>query len=131
MSNPEYTDDQLVQRYIELRNFLKDEAERQEQYTKPYVANMQAIQNELHTRLLERGGRAGSTDHGTFFFKTTTSAKVADRAAFFNFVFEHRAESYLTSHVSKDAVTEHIEKTGSPPPGVNVEQLQVVQVRAS
>ena len=56
----------------------------------------------------------------TAFRQRWTAAKVADREAFMDFVFDGRREGFLTSHISKDAVTEYMEgHNGQLPPGVD------------
>lgn len=134
----DFTDDQLTERYLELRNFLEAETEKQRAFEEPYRVGMTAIEGELHRRLLERnpnwqpGEKAsGSTKFGTFFLKTSTSVKVADRAAFFEFLMAipQRITSFATAHVAKEAVEEYVAQHKSPPPGVSIERFAQLQVR--
>lgn len=146
---PTYTDDQLVARYIQMRDFLSAETAAQAKYVEPYVKGMEAIGGELHRRLLERnpgwrrGTKAsGSTEHGTFFLKTSASIKVADRIAFHDHLFalvregrDAEARAFLTAHVAKEAVEEYIEKQEKAkapnllPPGVTLEFFTECQIR--
>lgn len=140
----QFPDSALVQRYREIRDFLKTEADAQAAHIKPHTDNMAAIANELHRRLLKRNpnwqpgmSASGSTEHGTFFLKTNNSIKVADREQFFAFLVAPgtldeillRIREFVTAHVAKDGVegyTESIlnyrrEHGGALPPGVTSE----------
>lgn len=50
------------------------------------------------------------------------SVKVEDREAWLSFVFENGDDSFLTNHVSKEAVDAYISEHNEPPPGVRTEQ---------
>lgn len=132
-----FTDEQLVSRYLKMRAFLEKEAEAQAAYVKGIVDGMTVIGGVLHQRLLDRtpnwkpGVKAsGSAGGGTFFLKTDTSVKVADRQAFHEFVLANNATMFLTAHVAKEAVEEYQkEHSGDTPPGVTVDYIAKLQVR--
>jgi hypothetical protein len=135
----EFPDVALVKRYLEIRRFLEAEAAAQQAHIAPHVANMDAIANELHRRLLKRnpswqpGMKAnGSTPDGTFFLKTNNSVKVADRAAFFGFLVEdaaRRVPEFATAHVAKEAVEGYMDQHKALPPGVSIDRITKLEVR--
>jgi hypothetical protein len=124
----------------------------QADFLEPYTKGMEAIGGLLHQRLLDRtpnwkfGVKAnGSAGGGTFFLKTDTSVKVADVAAFHDFVFTNDLRNMLTAHVAKEAVLDYqaeMEKyretnggalppgvTSTLPPGITLEQFAKLQIR--
>lgn len=133
----QYSDADLVARYIQVRDFLEKEAAEQAKHVEPYATAMQAIEGELHRRLLERNPNwkpgmkaSGNAGGGTFFLKTGNSTKVADRGSFHDFVFETNAREFLTAHVAKEAVEEYMkEHDGALPPGITVDTIVKLQVR--
>lgn len=135
----QFPDAALVTRYLEIRDFLKAEAEAQAAWLAPQTENMKSIANELHRRLLKRnpdwqpGMKAnGSTDAGTFFLKTNNSIRVGDREAFFQFLIEdasHRIPEFVTAHVAKEAVEGYMDKHRALPPGITIERITELQVR--
>lgn len=137
MTADRYSDDQLVSRYLELRTFLELEAESQAQFVKPHTEAMTTIANELHARLLQRNPNwqpgmkaSGSAGGGTFFLKTSTSTKVADRQTFFAYVLENNATNLLTAHVAKEGIEEYQkEHNDALPPGITVDRFAQLQVR--
>jgi len=69
------------------------------------------------------------TSLGTAYWSTHSSAKVADRTVFFDFVKETGAYHMLESRVNKTAVNEYIESNKLPPPGVDYSQVRVFNFR--
>jgi hypothetical protein len=78
------TDAELIERYFDLKDTLKEiEAERAE-LEKPYVAAMQTIENEFLVRLQARGAQNTKVDGvGTAYLATQTRVSVKDKQAFF------------------------------------------------
>lgn len=55
---------------------------------------------------------------------TNLSTKVEDAEAFYDFVFHHGGETFLTKHVNKDAVDKYMdEHEGEAPPGIKVDTI--------
>lgn len=54
---------------------------------------------------------------------TASSAKVADREAFMNFIFEQGDDSFITNHVSGERVKSYLDETNTLPPGVTMESV--------
>ena len=120
--------DGLVEKYIRLRDFKeKISSELKEKVSKVDSA-MEEIEGELMTFLNKTGQESANTKAGTFFKRTTTSAKVADRDVFLHFVMEHNATNFLESRVNKTAVEEYIEVNKTVPPGIDVTRMTAISV---
>lgn len=118
--------DELTAKYIALRDFKdKVSAELKEKLDRVDSA-LSEIESSMMTFLNQTGQESCKTEKGTFFKKTSTSAKVADRDVFLHFVMENEAINFLENRVNKIAVEEYITEHGEVPPGVDV--LRVVQV---
>lgn len=127
------TDEEIVAAYIKIRDKKATLISRHKAELTPYHQHMQKLEEAMGARLRERGADSTKTDSGTAFFKTVSDrAKVIDRDAFIAYVRENEAWDLITNHVSSDAVTNIVELTKSPPPGVDLgEQTIVVQFRRS
>jgi hypothetical protein len=120
--------DGLVETYVKLRDFkAKVSAELKEKEAKIEL-QMERIEGELMTFLNQTGQESANTKAGTFFKRTTTSAKVADRDVFLKFVFDTDNPQFLESRVSKTAVDQYIEAHGAIPPGIDVQRVTSVAV---
>ena len=127
MSNQTQADN-LSAKYIALRDFKdKIKTEMDEKLGKVNAA-MDKIENEMLTFLNQTGQESAKTASGTFFKKVTTSAKVADRDVFLQFVMLNEATNFLESRVNKTAVEEYIAAHGVLPPGVDVTKVVSVGV---
>lgn len=120
--------DPLVERYVKMRDLkAKIKAEYDEKVGKLDDA-MEKIEGDLMSFLNQTGLATANSKFGTFFKRTTTSAKVADRDVFLHFVVEHDALNFLESRVNKTAVEEYIAEHGAVPPGVDVVRQVAISV---
>ena len=120
--------DQLTAQYIALRDFKsKVKAEMDGKMSKIDAA-MDAIEAKMMAFLSDTGQDSAKTGSGTFFKKTTTSAKVADRDIFLEFVFHEDAKNFLENRVNKTAVEEYISEHKKLPPGIDVTRVVSVEV---
>lgn len=121
----------IVQKYIELRDFVKAENAAHGERMKPYTGAMTALSAAADALMKQTGQVALKTEFGTAFPSTTMSVTVDDSVAFFNWVFQFNARHFLTSHVSKDAVANYMdgEGEGHPPPGVKTEKVTNINFR--
>lgn len=121
-SQPTHAD--CIGQYIKLRNFIAARQEAFDAEMKPYQDAMKALEDwgagVLNQIAGDDDAKASlATPQGTMYRKKTLSVKVADREAWFQFVFssvDH--ERYLTSAVSKDEVQEYMKKYQATPPGI-------------
>lgn len=119
----------LVAKYIELRD-------RKSLYKAEYegkVAKVNEVMDKIEAKLLEvftsTGMESVKTEAGTAYASTRTSASVADRDAFLDFVRAREEWSLLDVRASKLAVEQFIAANEDIPPGVNLRQERVVGVR--
>lgn len=112
--------DELTAKYIKLRDFhAKKKAEFDEQLGK-IKSIMEQIEMDMMTFLNQTGQESSKSTSGTFFKKSTTSARVADRDIFLQFVIDHDALNFLENRVNDTAVAEYVAVHGTVPPGVDV-----------
>ena len=120
--------DELTAKYIALRDFKAKFKAEYEAKAERITNRMDEIEAEMMGFLNATGQDSAKTASGTFFKKTSTNSKVADRDAFLSFVLENRAINFLENRVNNTAVTEYIETHGSLPPGVDVTRVVSVSV---
>lgn len=118
--------DQLIARYIQLRDFVDKRSKEHAEELAPYNAALKVIENAGSAMLIEHGGEDGkaniATPSGTMYRKRYTSIKMADRPAFFTFITGDWAarQSFLTSAVTKTEVEDFIEREKAIPPGLDI-----------
>jgi hypothetical protein len=120
-AQPSHAD--YIGQYIKLRNFIDAQQEAFDAEMKPYHDAMKALEDWGAGVLNELAGdddakASLATPQGTMYRKKTLSLKVADREAWFAFIFESQREEFLTAAVSKEAVSEYMDKYKAAPPGV-------------
>ena len=122
-------DDEVIQKYIELR----DEIDRIENESKarvePLKANLATMETWFQDQFNKRGVESSKTKHGTAFTQTKTQVSVDNMDFFVKFVDENKAWNFLNKVVNKTAVEEYIAQHNVPPPGVKTVTMRVVQVR--
>jgi hypothetical protein len=131
--------DQIVARYLELREYCKAREDEFKAEMAPYKDAMASLEGAADMVMKQTGQKALSTEHGTAYYSHTLSARCDDPDKFFEFVFDlaalsrTQAKSYLTTHVGKEAVQAFMEGSGQghAPPGVKTEQVVRVNFRKS
>ena len=120
---------ELIARYIEVRD-------KRDNLTKLYKERAARIDHVLNLmegallKLLDDGGMESiRTESGTVFTSTRTSATVADRDAFLEFIKGNEAWIFLENRVSKNAVEQYVTVNEAPPPGINLRVERVVNIR--
>ncbi len=128
------TADQIITRYLELRDYMEAEDKAFSERMEPYRKARAALEGAAALMIAASGPTTKhiSCEAGTVFKTETLSVKCADVQAFHNFVFERNARQFLTAHVAKESVKEWMESNGGhPPPGVDVTFIHKVQFRRS
>lgn len=120
--------DQVVQRYIQLRDEKDAIQKRHKEELATVNSNMEKLEAWLQKHLQDGGLQSLKSALGTAFLKDVSSATVEDREAFFAFALDGHLE-LLDARCSKTVVDDFVEANGSPPPGVKYNKTQVVQVR--
>ncbi len=134
------TTEDLVKKYVAIRDYLKAEAEKREAADKPYIAAMDAIEGALSLELDRLGADSIKTGEGTAYRSTIMSPRMVDREVFMSFLrnmiidgdpYDRKAFDFITSAISKDAVKAHMEENGAPPPGVDLTYIKRLNIRRS
>lgn len=121
-----------VSLYIQLRDKkaqMKAEFEAQ-------VAPLQEKMDKLEAKLLEVFNQTGmdsvKTEFGTAYATVRTTASIADKDAFMDFVKSKQEWSLLEVRASKTAVEQFRSANDDQlPPGINIREERVVNIRRS
>jgi hypothetical protein len=127
--NAQPTHADLIGQYIKIRNFIAARQEAFDAEMAPYHDAMTHLENWGGSVLNQLAGdddakASLATPQGTMYRKKTLSIKVADREAWFAFIFEASRAEFLTAAVSKEAVTEYMDKYKAAPPGVETSWIR-------
>jgi len=122
---------ELVGKYIELRD---KKAALKAEYDKK-VESLDATLAQIEAKFLEVFQQTGinsvATEAGTAYQAIRTSATVADRDTFFDFVRSREEWTLLEARAAKTAVEQYKEAHGELPPGLNWREERVVNFRRS
>jgi hypothetical protein len=113
--------EQIISKYIEIRDFKKREADAFAERMKPYDQALQTLAGAAALLAKQTGQSALKANSGTAFPTTQLRVKNADREKFLDWVFQNNAREFLTAHVSKEAVKQYLEDSDVPPPGIEIE----------
>lgn len=121
--------DQIVERYVKLRD-------RKTQLKAAYEASvadintaMARLENAIQATLDKQGVEAVRTEHGTAFKSTSTSATVADKAAFKEYLQETGNWELADIRAGKTAIEQFRQENDDLPPGINWRQAITIGVR--
>jgi hypothetical protein len=131
------TADMIVSRYLELRDYRKAREDEFKEEMKPYAEAMAALEAAAGELMRTTGQKALSTENGTAYQTHILSTRCEDPDSWFEFIFNIAmsnralAQSYLTTHVGKEAVETYMQGVGEghPPPGVKTEMVIKVNFR--
>jgi len=123
--------DELIQKYLKLREAKQEKEAEHKAELKPITNAMTKIEQMLLSEFSETGQESAKTAFGTAYVSTRTSAKVANRDEFLEFVTREGAWSFLESRVNKTAVDEYMAEHEELPPGVDVTRSMTVNIRRS
>lgn len=128
--NPNYTTEELVARYVELRDDITAKSEEFKAAKAALEESMTILNDELFLRLKAAGGTSLKTRAGSVISKTTTTPKAADTGVFLDFIRTTGAVELLQARLSATAVNEWIENNnGALPPGVIQETSHSITIR--
>lgn len=140
MLNPDpvfrWTADQLIAKYIALRDHRKVITDRHKNELAPIDMAMEAIEGEAG-RMMEHLKTTLSTDSGSCFWVASTKYTVSDPVAWRTWVISTQNWDCTTNHVSKDGIEAVLEKTPADPetgikplpPGLSSDYVVKVQFR--
>jgi len=126
-----HTIDDFVSKYLQLRQLKKEKDEAHKKDTAPIVEMMEKLEEYFRKKMDEAGLESLPTKHGTPYKTKRTSVTVADWQVAFEFIQENELWGMLEKRVSKAAVQEYIDEREDLPPGLNLREEIVVNVRSS
>jgi hypothetical protein len=97
----------------------------------PLNENMEKLEAKLLDVFNKTGMDSVKTEFGTAYATTRSTASIADREVFMDYVKANEEWSLLEARVSKTAVEQFRSIHDDLPPGVNVRTERVVNVRRS
>ena len=122
---------ELVGVYIRLR----DRRSKRKAEFEASDAGDKAMQDKIEQKLMAQFNEDGSdsvkTEFGTAYKSVRTSATVADWDTVLDFIKVRELWNMLEHRVSKTAVEQFIAENEDTPPGVNITQQTVINVRRS
>lgn len=110
---------ELVAQYVEVRDKKEEMRAAYKAKAKKYDEALAKIEAILMKNMDTLGMESARTAGGTCYVSTRSSATVADRDAFLEFVENNGAWDMLESRCAKTAVEQYLEAEGHLPPGIN------------
>ena len=133
MSNEKFgimSDLQLTTLYLKIRE-LKDAADKEHKdKMKPASEAMKGIENEMLSRMNERGSTSIKTAAGTPYIAPVVSVTVKDWDETLKYIQDNDAWFLLEQRVSKKASMEFMDEIKDAIPGVAVRKESVVRFRS-
>lgn len=124
-----FTTEQLISKYIELRDRRDQAAAAVKKQVELLDAGMDAIAATLLNQMNAAGETSRKTEQGTAFIKEVNFVGIGNWDTAFTFILTNQAFNLLNHAVNKTAVLEYVAEKGTPPPGVNLSVKREVQVR--
>lgn len=125
------TPEELVRRYIELRDYRSAIKKQFTEADEVAEARMKVIQAELLALCQSMGVESVRTGAGTFFRQLKTRFVASDMAEFLEYVQSTGRIDLLERRVGQTAVREAYEETGELPPGISPDSEYTITIRKS
>lgn len=129
MTQMTYGRDEIVARYVEIRDAIKAKEDVHKAEIAEMKKNLDVIENYLLNEMQSHGETSFSTTAGTAFIKEVTQVSVADKEVYLQFVRQQDDLTFLTVTANKTHVTEWLENTGTIPPGLNYFKRKEIGIR--
>lgn len=128
---PTLTVNDIVGKYIALRDKVASIKERHKQELAPYSATMEKLEAHLLAQMQALGADSIKTPHGTPYISRRTSVTIADWTMYRDWLEGMDALADGVDHkANKSFVESFIESSGGDvPPGINYSAESVVNVR--
>jgi len=123
------TIDQKVERYIKLRDRLKEADDAHKARTKTAREYLETLEGLMLLELQQMGADKVGTPAGTVYRTVKKSATIADGAEFRSFVIGGELWDLVDWKANVTATAEFIEEHNAPPPGINYSTRLEVGVR--
>lgn len=121
----------LIGNYLKLRDAKAELDAKHKANIARYTKAMTKIETTLLSEFNETGQESAKTSVGTAYVSTRTSAKVADRDSFLQFVIENDAWDFIENRVNKTAAEEYLAEHEELPAGVDITRSMTVNIRRS
>lgn len=124
---------ELVEKYIQLRDRKSAMKKEYEEKVQKLDLALDKIEGVLLGTFTTAGIDSIKTPFGTAYTAVRTSASVADRDTYFDWVFAdpEQRKVFLEARANKTAVEQFKEVHGELPPGLNWREERVVNIRRS
>lgn len=129
MSEP--TDDELIAQALLIRDDIEAMKAAHAADLEPYEMGLQDIENELLGRMVNRESKSIGTEHGTAYQSQQLRVKVVDRPVWLMWLAENPLviPTFITNHVSKEAVKAHLDLHKTNPPGIETSRFIQCNIR--
>lgn len=125
-----YTAEDIVKKYIEIRDFVQAETKAFKERMKAYNDGMEALEALAASLMNITKQTALPTEFGTAYREPQLSVTCQDKSSFHEWVRVNGQWHFLTAHVSKEAVEQYIEEhEGKAPPYIKVDAYNAVRFR--
>jgi hypothetical protein len=128
-AKPRMAPDQMVAKFVALRDKIAEMKKRHTDELAPYNLAMGTLEAWLLDVLNTNHATSMRFDAGTPYTTTRTSVKVDEWSTVLGFIREHEAWELLEARVNKTALEAIIGDTGTNIPGVSVSRELVLNVR--
>jgi hydroxymethylglutaryl-CoA reductase len=130
------TDQDLVEKYFEIKDYITRENEEFQARIKPWADKLILIEDAFLERLNARNAKNSKTDAGTAYKITRMDVKVEDHNTFLKFCLDNW-DKWGMDMLRVGAVTEHVRKfidehkRRENPPGLSTSSTTRVNIRRS
>lgn len=130
MGNQEINFDDLVDKYIRLRDKKRQVQERHKDEINKYDVVLRDIETLFLAEFNRTGMNSVNTNHGVAFKKTQTSVTIADKDIFREFIWSDPDNwIFADLRANAPAVQAYLDENESLPPGVNLTSRLTVSVQ--
>ncbi len=119
----------LIDKYLSLRDEVAQIEARAKEAAAPIKETMDKIERYFKALAAEEGVDSWKTESGTAYLQKNDSVKLADPAAFMEFVVANEAWDLIEKRAAKVAVRGFLESNGVLPPGAEISTRVEVVVR--
>ena len=132
--NSDVTDNDLIAENHKINDLIKAAQVKFDEWSKPHKERLQAIEDDLFARLVERDSEKTTTDAGTAYISNLASVKIEDGAKLFDFAAEYWDvySDEIKLSIGIKAVRAYMdEHDGQLPPGVSLSKYSRLNINRS
>lgn len=126
----QYSDKDLIERYITLRNYKKKLAEDYKAEVAKVDKAMELVTGVLISGLRERQCDSIGCSEGTAYRQINYSVRTSNQEEFRNFVMDGKRLALFYATPYKEAALEFLEQHKQAPPGLVIDSEYVLRIRA-